>query len=407
MELLYILLVLLVVTRVCGEIAERANQPALAGELIAGIALGIVVAQNASSFPVLAELSGNEVFTAITDLAIFFLMLNAGVELKPRQLAASSRSALLVAIGGFVVPLTAGFALGWILLPTSSLRLVQSLFIGTALAITAVPVAVKVLMDLGKLNSKPGQMIVSAALFDDVLSLVLLAVLLAVIRTGELPSTFEVLTIIGNVAAFFAITIGIGLFAIPRIGHLLGKATVAEFEFSALLVYALGYAFLAERFGLHFIVGAFVAGLFFNRTTVDNNFYEGVKARVSGITSGFLAPVFFASIGLHLDIAALSQVPAFLALLVIVALAGKLLGSGGVAYWLGMGARNSTAIGIAMSGRGAVELVIADIALRGGVFQLPVPPPPIVANLFSAVVIVAVITTLFTPIALRWILAKD
>lgn len=407
MELLYVLLVLLVATRACGELAERLGQPALAGELVAGILLGVVVARFSGSLPVLAGLSENEVFTAITDLAIFFLMLYAGIEIKPRQLAESSRRAVMVAAGGFVLPLVAGFGLAWLFLPDSGLKLVQALFVGTALAITAVPVAVKILIDLGKLKTKVGQMIVSAALFDDVFSLVLLAALLAAIRTGGLPSATEIAALLGNIALFFAITIGIGLFVIPKVGHLVGRAKVAEFELSALLVCALGYAYLAELFGLHFILGAFMAGLFFNRTTLDRGVYEDVKAKVSGITSGFLAPVFFASIGLHLELGAVAEIPLFVAALLAVAFAGKLLGAGLVASWLGMGKRDAVAVGVAMSGRGAVELIIADIALRGGVFQAPDPPPAIVSNLFSAIVIVAVVTTLATPILLRRLLGPN
>lgn len=404
MELLYILLVLLVVTRACGELAERVGQPSLAGELIAGIILGVVVMHSSDTFPVLSEITENHVFTAITDLGIFFLMLYAGIELHPRQLAESSGGALPVALGGFLLPLAAGFGLAWVSLPESGLKLVQSLFVGTALAITAVPVAVKILMDMGKLKTKVGQMIVSAALFDDILSLILLAALLGVIRTGEIPGLAAFAMLAAKIALFFAITVGIGLYVIPRVGHLIGRAKVAEFELTALLVGALGYAWLAELLGLHFILGAFMAGLFFTRTVTDKQIFEGVKSKVSGITSGFLAPVFFASIGLHLDLGALTEIPVFLGALILVALAGKLVGAGLVAYLTGMGPRDATAVGMAMSGRGAVELIIADIALRGGVFSAPDPTPPIVVNLFSAVVIVAVVTTLIAPFSMRRIL---
>lgn len=404
MELLYVLLVLLVVTRACGELAERLQQPALVGELIAGIVLGVVVARFSASFPVLTDLPDNEVFTAITDLGIFFLMLFAGIELQPRQLVESSRGAILVAAGGFLLPLAAGFALAWAFLPASELKLAQALFVGTALAITAVPVAIKILVDLGQLSSTTGRMIVSAALFDDIMSLVLLAVLLGIIRTGDVPGLWEIARLGLNIVLFFGITGGIGALVIPRVGHLLGRARVAEFELSALLATALAYAYLAEILGLHFILGAFVAGLFFTRTTIDEAVFEGVKSKVSGITSGFLAPIFFASIGLHLEFGAVREIPLFLGLLIAVAFAGKLIGAGLAARLLGMDWRHATAIGTAMSGRGAVELIIADIALRGGVFSMPDPPPPVVANLFSAVVIVAVVTTLVTPMVLRRVL---
>src|SRR5690606_18217418 len=130
--------VLLVLTRLGGEIAARLGQPALVGELVAGIALGLVVARSGGLFPVLSELPENEVFLAITDLAIFFLMLFAGIELKPRELARGSATAFAVALGGFLVPLAAGFGFAWLFLPESELKLVQALFVGTALAITAV-----------------------------------------------------------------------------------------------------------------------------------------------------------------------------------------------------------------------------------------------------------------------------
>ena len=403
MELLYILLVLLVLTRLGGEIAVRLGQPTLVGELVAGIALGLVVAQSSGLFPVLSDLPENEVFLAITDLAIFFLMLFAGIELKPRELAQGSMTAFAVALGGFLVPLVSGFGFAWLFLPDSELKLVQALFVGTALAITAVPVAVKILIDLNQLDTRTGQTIVSAAIFDDVLSLVLLAVLLAVVRTGSFPGLADLLGLGARILVFFAITIALGLYLIPWLGRLLERAWIAEFELSAVLIMALTYAMLAEWLGLHFILGAFMAGLFFNRTTLDESRFEHVKTQVS---SGFLAPVFFASIGLHLDLIALAQVPLFVMLLVLVAFGGKLLGAGGVAWGLGLGARGATAVGIAMSGRGAVELIIADIALRGGVFSAPEPPPPVVENLYAAVVVVAVATTLLTPILLRRALAE-
>lgn len=407
MELIYILMVLLVVTRVFGELAERIGQPTIAGELVAGIVLGVTVSFFSDSLPVLANLHDNEVFTAVTDLAIFFLMLFAGVELSPRKLAKSSQGAVMVALGGFLLPLGLGFGLAWIYLPASDYKLVQSLFVGTAMAITAVPVAVKILMDLGKLESEPGQMIVSAALFDDILSLVLLAALVAVIQTGTLPGASDLAILAAKIAAFFAITGAIGVWVIPRISHLISKAKAQEFELSVLLVAGFAYAYLAEQLGLHFILGAFVAGLFFRRSKIETEIYESVSNQLSGITSGFLAPIFFASIGLNLDLSALTEIPIFLGLLIVVAFAGKLLGSGLVAYMQGMNARDASAVGLAMSGRGAVELIIADIALRGGIFQFPDPPPPIVSNLFSAVVIVAVVTTLVTPLALRRALGKS
>ncbi len=401
MELFYVLLVLLVVTRVCAEIAQRFQQPPLAGELIGGILLGGLIAAFPEQLPTLAGLKDEPVFHAITDLAIFFLMLFAGIELQPREIARASGRAFWVAVAGFFLPLAIGLGIGWAFLPASSLKFPQALFIGTAMAITAIPVAVKALMEIGKLNSNAGRMIVSAAIFDDVLSLLLLALLLALIRTGGLPPATELVMLGVKIVGFFAIAIIFGLFVMPRLGSLLLRAKVEEFELSALLATALALAILAESLELHFILGAFLAGLFFSRRNTNKRVYEDVAKKIGGLTSGFLAPIFFASIGLSLEPSAVVHIPLFLILLVLAAYFGKLLGAGGTARLLGMNRRDSLLVGAAMSGRGAVELVLAGIALRAGLFESPTPTPAIVENLFSAVVIVAIVTTLAMPVTLR------
>lgn len=133
--------------------------------------------------------------------------------------------------------------------------------------------------------------------------------------------------------------------------------------------------------------------------------FERVKNRVSGITTGFLAPVFFASIGMRLDLSAVGTIPLFLILLVVAAVLGKMLGAGLPALWMTRSWKEASIVGFGMNARGAVELIIADIALRQGLFSQPDPAPPIIASLFSAVVIMAVVTTLLTPIGMRWVIS--
>jgi Kef-type K+ transport system membrane component KefB len=400
-NLLYILLVLLLVTRLCGELAERLRQPALVGELVAGIALGVIAGRYGEALPVLAGLSENEVFNGITDLAIFFLMLLAGIELRPKELAEASGRAFAVALGGMLLPLMLGFGLGWWFLPDSPYKLAQALFLATALAITAVPVSVKVLMDLGQLNTRLGKTVVSAAVFDDVLSLMLLAILTAVIRTGGFPDASAVFVLLGKVLAFFVIAGVLGRYVLPRLGGVVRETRTEEFEMSALLIAALGFALLAEALGMHFILGAFLVGLFFVRRTISPDVYKSIRASLSSITMGFFAPLFFASIGLHLDLSAAAEIPVFVTLLVSAAFLGKLVGAGVPAWGTGFSPREAAAIGTAMSARGAVELIVAGIALQAGLFRHPEPPPPVVAHLFSAVVIMALVTTLATPMVLR------
>lgn len=403
MEILYVLLVLLIATRAFGELAVRMGQPALVGELLAGILLGIVVMHNAESFPVLAELPDDHVFGAITDLAIFFLMLMAGLELRPSKLAEASGRAILVAAGGLLVPLALGIGLGWAFLPPSELRSAQCLFLGVALAITAVPVSVGVLLSLGKLDTPVGRTIVSAAIVDDVLSLMLLALLTAVLHTGSMPDAGSLLLIAGKVALFFALAVPAGRWVFPWLGRKVASLQGDEFEFSFLILAGLGYAVLAEALSIHFLIGAFLAGLFFVRRTIDEDTYEDVFGKVSALTHGFFAPIFFASIGIHLEAGAVLETPWFLAAMVGVATVGKLLGAGLPARLSGMTARDSVAVGVGMNARGAVELIVADVAFRAGLFALPDPPDPIVTSLYSAVVLTAIATTLATPIGLGWL----
>ncbi len=204
-----------------------------------------------------------------------------------------------------------------------------------------------------------------------------------------------------NIALFFGVALFVGIIVFPRLGRLLVRLKAGELEFSGLLVAAMAYAVLAEALHLHFIVGAFMAGVFFGRQTMGDKPYRDVKTKISGLTTGFLGPVFFASIGLHLELTAVSTIPILLTVLVVLAMLTKLVGAGVPAYALGLRGREAAGVGIGMSARGAVELIIADIALRAGLFAQPSPPPPEVRHLFSAIVIVAVATTLFTPLLMQ------
>lgn len=405
MDLFFVLLILLVATRSLGEVAERLGQPALVGELVAGIVLGVLAAQYADLLPHVAGLGENAVFDGITDLGMFFLMLFAGVELQPSRLIEYSRGAFTVALFGMALPMAFGIGIGWAFLPASDAVVAQSLFLGTALAITAVPATVRILIDLGKLDSPSGQIIVSAAVFDDILSLVLLAWLTAMIEAGP-AGGFDLGVLLLKVLAFFVITTFVGVFVFPYCGRFLRGLKEKEFEFSALLVAALAFSVLAELLELHFIVGAFMAGLFFGRKTIDEPAYDDVRSKTSAMTFGFLAPIFFASVGMNLDLSAVFAVPAFVAWLLVAAFAGKLIGAGVAARCVGLSRREAAAVGVGMSARGAVELVVADIALEAGLFEIGSAAAPVVEQMFSAVVIMAVLTTLVTPVILKRVYSR-
>jgi Kef-type K+ transport system membrane component KefB len=392
-----------VVTHTFGELAERAKLPALVGELVAGIFLGYLLQRFQGLAPSVWFAANSDIFAGLADLGMFFLMLLVGIRMEPLDFARSSRSAVLIAVGGMFVPTCAGFALGQLVLPESDYKNAQALFLGVAVAITAVPVAVRIFMDLDGLDSRVGKAVIAAALWDDVLSLLLLALLLGAIgsqATGSF-SLDNLLPIIGKVLLFFAITIPVGLYVFPLIGKSFRHLSFPEVDFSMLLIGASAYAVFAEFMDLHLIIGAFLAGMFFHPKVVERGIYDRVEQQVSGLTRGFLAPIFFVSLGFHLDFSSVAAVPGFVVVLTGLALASKLVGAGIPAYWAGFSKRESLLVGVGMSGRGAVELIIAGVALEAGLFLQPEPPGVIVQSLFSAIVIMAIVTTVATPVILR------
>lgn len=199
------LFLLLVVTRLFGEVSERVGQPASMGEIVAGVAIALVTAA-ALPLPLLVNLAESPFLEVAAEFGIFFILLLAGIEMRPREIAEHSGGSLAVALGGVLVPLAGGFALAWAFLPETPLKFAQALLVGVALSISAVPVTVRILMELGLLHTRVGRTVVSAAIFDDVIGLMLLAVMTGVIKTGAGPDLRSMMVLLGQVGAFFAIT---------------------------------------------------------------------------------------------------------------------------------------------------------------------------------------------------------
>ncbi|MDY6907903.1 MAG: cation:proton antiporter [Chloroflexota bacterium] len=399
MELLLIILVILVLARLAGFAMERIGQAAILGQLLAGIVLGLLVMSFPGALPHFVDIGDNPVFNAITDLGIFFLMLMAGMEMRLEQLAEASRRGAVVALGGILLPLAAGFLMGWLWLPDSEYKVVQSLFLGIVISITSVAVSTGILINLGQLRTKLGNTTVSAAIIDDVIGLVLLAVLVSIIEIGGAPSGAELGILGAKIAGFFLLAFLVGRFVVPPLGAMVHRVTMAEVGFSVALVLALLLGVTAELLGMHFIIGAFTAGLLVNDSTFGESTVRDIQERVSGITLGFLAPIFFASIGLGLDLSSLGTALPFVTVLVVVAIVTKLVGCGLPARLLRFTTRESLAIGSAMTARGEVALVVATIAAQAGIFAVPASTASTV--LFSSVITMAIVTTIVAPIGLR------
>jgi Kef-type K+ transport system membrane component KefB len=406
LQLFLELLALLLLTRIFGELAERIGQPASVGEILAGILLALSVVWLGPVLPFLSKMASSEVLEAVANLGIFFLVLSAGIEMEPREITESAKNSFGIALGGMIVPLAAGFALAWTFLPESDLRPLQSFLAGVALSISAIPATIKIFGDLGLLHTNVGKLVVSAAVFDDVLGLFLLAILLAVIETGQVPDILSFLLLAAKASFFFFVTVLLGAHVYPRVSRGVKAMQAAATEFSALAVVALAYGLLAEVLGMHWILGAFMAGLYFERTRVGSRAYNEIRLICNTLTKGVLGPLFFAYIGLRVDLTALTQAPLFLFLLISVAFFGKVAGAGLPARFAGLSNRDAAAVGIGMSARGAVELVVLSIAYEKGVFIAEEGNDSPAGHLFSSLVLMGVVTTMLAPILLRWLLKE-
>ena len=387
------LLMILSVAWILGSLFSRFGLPAMLGELLAGVILGP---------PLLGVVLSSDAIELLAELGIFFVMFHSGMEMDPKELLEHIWPSLGVALGGFVIP----YALGFLTAKAFGATLFQALVIGMGVSVTAIAVQVVILYSMRINQSEVGHVIIGAAIADDILALVALSTLLGLAETGSisLPSIGLILV---KVVLFFGLTILLGEFVVPRFTkHLTDKGGKA-FTFAVVVALVMGYC--AELAGLHLVVGAFLAGQFVRREILDNEIYEVINDRFFGISYGFLVPIFFASLSFHLH---LSLEPSFLifsGVLILIAVAGKLVGCGLGAALFKYNFWESTIIGFGMNGRGAVELVIATVVLKQSeeLMAKGVISAPLLTDVqFSALILMAFVTTFLAPVSLKWAVAR-
>ena len=406
-ELLLVLVqlsLLLLVARGLGEFMRRINLPPVVGELLAGVVLGpslfgwIFPSLQAHIFP--KSQTQSDLLSVVSWLGVLFLLIVTGLETDLNLIIRKGKTALLISLGGIVVPFATGFGLGW-LLPESFLanpsgRLVFSLFIATAMSISAVPVIAKVLMDLKLIRRDIGQITLAAGMTDDTLGWILLSVVSGLANSG----TFNfgtVLSSVGSAVLFLGVAFTVGRTVINQVlrwvDDYIGGATAS---LSALLILSLGAAALTHNLGLEAALGAFVIGILAGQS---RRFSREAGHTLEIVTAGFLAPIFFAAAGLKVNLLqVLVPQTLMIGLLVLaVACVGKFTGAyigsrvGGLSHWEGL------AMGSGMNARGAMEIIVATIGLSLGVLNQP---------MYSIIVMVAIVTSLMAPPLLRWTLSK-
>ena len=381
--LVYVLLII-AIARMLGEAVSRINEPPIVGELLAGILLGPFVL--GALVPWLDGMYDSAFISDLADLGIMFFMLYVGMEFSSQNMFSNLRQGIALASVGVAVPFSLGFGVGY----AFGLEGTTLLFASLAVAVTALPVTIRILKDLGVLHTSTGGVIVSASLITDLGLLFAMAIVLG--GSGKY-SGYEEAAVVGvGFALFFVLAFLVGRYLVPRIYSLLARMQTGEAAFAVAVTIAISFAVLAEQMGLPSFIGAFVAGMLLRETGKGLRTWGRVEGILSGITLGFLAPIFFVLIGFSVDFGDAWGSVGILAALTAVALFGKVLGSYIPVRLSGLGRDESLAIGTMMMGKGAMELVFAQLAYDTGVIG---------KDLFSVLVLMAFISTVLAPMAFR------
>lgn len=379
MDPIVAIVLILGLAKVFGELLERGGYPPMIGEIAAGILVGPAV---------LGLVTMNETLDLFSTIGVIALLFVSGVEMNAKAFAAARNAAALTAVTGIVVPFVLGIIGGALL----GFSFVEQLFLATVISITSIGVSVRTLIDLKMLNSMVGNTIVGAAVVDDIIGVILLGILSSIALSGRLELAPLAATLVLAVLFIaFALTVGRRLFLwVFRASH---RMLTHEMPYVAAIVIALGTAAVADAVGLHYAIGAFVAGLVLGpQIRNDRSVFDGL----ADFAFGFFVTFFFASIGLlfHPDPAVFASV--LMPALILLAIAGKTAGGyiGSLPY---MGDRlQALMVGFGLSPRGEIALVVAQVSLSAGI---------ITQGLYSGVTVMVIATILAAPLLMKWAFA--
>ena len=388
---------ILAAAKVGGEVFQRYLRiPSVLGELAAGIligpyALGGLEIAGWSLFPEAASLHGagaipvSESLWAIAQVGSVVLLFAAGLETHLQQFIRYAGPAMVVAIGGVVVPFAAGVGLTVAFGFAEGYSDPKALFIGAILTATSIGITVRVLGDLRRLDTPEGITTLAAAVVDDILGILVLTVVIGIHLTGGF-SAGSVAIVAGKTVGFWLVLTAVGVALSRHISRFFDRFIVAGAALALALALAFLAAALAESFGLAMIVGAFSIGLALSGTDLARR----LEVPLQGVYNG-LVPVFFVVMGMMVDVTQLGGVWVFGVVLSVAAIAGKILGSGAPALGLRFNATGAWRIGVGMTPRGEVALIMGGVAVSQGIIG---------TQLFSVAIIMTIITTAVAPIFL-------
>lgn len=395
------IIVILVAAKLGGELFERLHQPAVLGEVVAGVIIGNL---SLLGFHGLDFLKTEEVIAILAEIGVILLLFEVGLESNVKEMVRVGLSSLLAAMAGVIAPMVLGWGVAAWFLPHEG-RLVH-IYIGAVLCATSVGITARVLRDLGKVRTKEARIILGAAVIDDVLGLLVLAVVSGMILaanrgSGGLPLS-GIAWIIAKAVLFLAGAVIVGLYLSPKLFSVASRLRVHGMLLVTSLVFCFTLAYFAHTIGLATIVGAFAAGLILDpvhyRDFLDRGEHT-IEELLRPLTT-VLVPMFFVLMGIRVDLAALGQlnILGFAALLTLAAILGKQV-CGWAVVERGL---NRLAIGVGMIPRGEVGLIFASIGMTLRLKGVQV----VNVSTFSAAVIMVMATTLLTPPLLAWALAR-
>ncbi len=389
--------------RLLGEIFLKLGQPAVVGEILAGILLGPSLLGNFSFIAPLVNLYlfPSLMLEIISLIGALLLLFITGYEIDLGLIKHHAKSATSTALGGLVIPFISGFLISYLIpekfLVHPSERLIFSLFIATAMSVSAIPVIAKVLIDLNLLRRDIGQITIAAGMIDDTVSWIILSVILGLIQLGTITisvATFAVLTVL----LFVLISFFLGRIVAKTLVQIIQDKVSSRYRMiSFIFAFILLLSAIAQSIQLEAVFGAFIAGIIFSQI---NSLPKTAIVRIESITFGVFAPIFFASAGLKVDIKALLSIELTLiaVVLIIIATLSKILGAylgarmlAGIDHWTAL------SFGAGLNARGAIQIIVATIGLSFNVIS---------PEIFSIIIIMAVFTSLISPVMLKYTLTK-
>ena len=382
--LLLSLAILLALAKTGGILANRIGQPAVLGELFAGLLLGPSVF-DVFGQPYFSAVHSSNILESFGELGVIFLMFSAGLEIDFSSFIKLGKPAFLVGSLGVAFPIVCG-ALVSILF---GLPFAESVFIGIVMGATSVSISAQTLMELGYIRSREGLTLLAAAVVDDILAIIALSVFSAV-ELGADGGWLSLVWTIFRMMAFLAGAFILGVWLLPRISRWVGRLPISEGRLSFVLVSILFFAWASDTVGgVTAITGAFIAGLALSRSS----YHEEIRHGLSSLTYAFFVPVFLTGIGLSANVRLLSgEQILFVTAICVVAVVSKMIGAGGGARLAGFSWQETIRVGVGMTSRGEVGLIIAGIGLAANIFG---------QDTFTSMVVMILVTTLITPSLLR------